>query len=133
MSANSYWIAQDTQGNVTTKPSDPSAQMRVPTELPTYNRLNCIHSGEPEMETRLRAASLEDSCWIMGATPPDATLMDRIHRTSRVNTDDAQAVRAFVDRHVDNPYLQDEASSCSKQRGTPWTRLPNTTGPTQPE
>ena len=102
------WTIRDRQGNVATVPGDPDARIHIPTDLPTYRRLNCIHTGDPPMETRLRAASLEDSCAQVGASPPRADLMDDIHRTGTVTDQQAEALQEFIRSLDGQTYLVDE-------------------------
>ena len=108
MSANAIWTIRDRNGNVTTVPDDPEARFHVPERLPTYRSLNCIHSGNPPMETRLRAASLEDSCCHLDTTPPSRALMDAIHSTGAVNASQAQELREFIASLDGETYLIDE-------------------------
>ena len=60
------------------------------------------------METRLRAASLEDSCAQCGVSPPHADLMDEIHRTGAVTDQQAEALQEFIGSLDGHTYLVDE-------------------------
>ena len=48
------------------------------------------------METRLRAASLEDSCSHLGAPAPRHEVLDEIHRTGRRNGAQAVELRKYM-------------------------------------
>ena len=108
MTENGIWIIKDRKGNVTTVTNDSEARIHIPEKLPTYQRLNCIHSGNPPMEIRLRAASLEDSCSHMDTTPPSTELLDTIHSTGAVTTVQAHQLREFITSLDDKTYLVDE-------------------------
>lgn len=102
------WTIRDRDGNVTTRPADPEALISIPQHLPTYRRLSVLHTGEPDMETRLRAASLEDSCAQLGTPPPCRALMDEIHQTGRVSDQQANSLRKYLQTLDDDQYLADE-------------------------
>lgn len=108
MSEKGVWCIRERNGEVTTRPVDPEAVVHVPQNLPTYRRLNCIHSGDPLMETRLRAASLGDACAHMNETAPCRKLMDDIHRTGEVSAQQAEALRQYAARPNLSAYLQEE-------------------------
>ena len=108
MSTLAFWTIKDRKGNITTKPADPDARIHIPQDMPTYSRLNCIHTGDPPMETRLRASSLEDSCRNMNVDPPNQDLMDAIHSSGHVNQQQAQQLRDFMRRVAGDTYLVDE-------------------------
>ena len=60
------------------------------------------------METRLRAASLEDSCRHMDTTPPSRELLDAIHSTGAVTAGQAQELREFTASLDGETYLINE-------------------------
>ena len=105
MTDKAIWTIKDRDCNVTTVPNDPEARPHMPEHLPTYRRLHCIHSDNPPMETRLRAASLEDSCRHMDTTPPTEALMDAIHRYGTVTDQQADQLREFIASLDGNTYL----------------------------
>ena len=104
----STWIIRESDGRTRTVPGLPDEKPHVPEDLPTYRKLNCIHSGNPRMEVRLRAASLQDSCRHMNANQPRRAMMYAIHLTGRVNEDQARELRDFIQRDGQREYLINE-------------------------
>lgn len=92
----SIWKIRERDGSVRTVPGKPEDRPYLPDDLPTYKRYSCIHSGNPEMEVRLRAASLEDSCAHMVVNPPRRATLDEIHTTGAINEEQARELRDFA-------------------------------------
>ena len=127
------WTIRDRQGNITTVPGDPNARIHVPEDLPTYRRLNCIHTGDPPMETRLRAASLEDSCTQYGVNPPSADLMDQIHQNGAVDGQQAMELQQFIRSLNGHTYLVDETLLLLEAAGHVREPCPPETPPDHPD
>ena len=94
--AATMWTIKDRQGNVSQVMDTSGARPHVPDDLPTYRRLNCLHSGNPAMEVRMRAASLEESCSLMRVEDPGRDLLDRIHNTGAVDEEEAERLRNYA-------------------------------------
>lgn len=99
------WTIKERDGTVRTVPAKPEERPYLPDDLPTYRRYNCIHSGNPEMEVRLRAASLEDSCAQMRQNPPRRALLDAIHASGTINEEQARELRDFAEMDGLDNYL----------------------------
>lgn len=99
-----------------TKDSPP---IRVPKELPTYSRVHAIHCGIPEDEIRMRAASLEESCFHSETdNPVSKKLIQHIFRCATVSDSQAEDLREFI-RSQASEYLQDEARLLLEAGGHP--------------
>ena len=95
---------------IITQMTKDSPRPYMPKDLPTYQRLQSLHMGDPEMEVRMRAASLEDSCFHLDTeNPPAKTLTGRIFRTGTVSQEQAEELRVYVrSLNEDDQYLRDE-------------------------
>lgn len=82
-----------------------------PQDLPTYARVIALHCGDPEMEVRMRAASLLDTLQHLEGPPlPPPGLTEQIFKAGAITPEEAEALEGYIDsmgKH--DTYLRDEA------------------------